>query len=93
MRQVMSDWQPYLGLAVISVYVFYSVRVQVRLLSKSSIPGNRKMFQSVLIWLVPFAGAGLVNWNLNWSSSGQKKGKGGNRYRINAEESDYVDNF
>jgi len=50
------------------IYVIFSSYVEFKLLKYKLLGRKQKISQSFLIWLIPFFGAFLVNWLLNYKS-------------------------
>ena len=51
---------------VIGIYFIYCLFVQVKLLNSKKISGQKKIFQSIFIWFIPFLGAWAINWFLSY---------------------------
>ena len=62
--------------AILILHVMYSIYVQYKLIFSKLILKKQKVYQSIVIWTIPFIGAFLVNWLLKYKSpEGSHKNK------------------
>lgn len=55
-----------LFILIILIYLIYSGLIEYRLLNNKLVGATQKIFQSFIIWLLPFIGAFIINWLINY---------------------------
>ncbi len=53
---------------LIILNIFYSIYVQYKLILSKRVLKKQKIYQSIIIWILPFIGANIVNWLLTYKS-------------------------
>ncbi len=77
---------------IFAICIVYTLYVQIKLLIKSDMPRQIKIAQSIFIWLLPFIGAWVINWFLNYKEPTREELKELKKKSWNLNESGVAEN-
>ncbi len=59
-------------LLIIIAYFVFAFIIQVKIILRKNTPINIKVFNSIIIWILPFIGAWAINWIISYKESSKK---------------------
>lgn len=60
---------------IVSIYLIYSIRIQIKLIKSKVLDKNQKILNSVFLWIIPFLWGLLIKTMLKDTFKSKPKGK------------------